>query len=236
MLKRIIVKPDTWSSEIFLFKEIGDFSKLNVLMGPNGIGKSTILRHIEENLKGEDFRFGTTKYKPKSIETDKICSTGIDLCFSEKIEKCNIIRYFNGKDNFIRKPNDPFTGQIDFMRCASGVFSSEGENILMSFSEFIYELLPDRIDNDSLNIILIDEIDSGLSIENINAVCNSIVETINKYSNIQFFITANNFHFVYYFKDFIYWVEDGKKTIFENYESFFKRYIKARKKLLKIRK
>ena len=78
-------------------------------------------------------------------------------------------------------------------------------------------------DNTSEDIIvLIDEMDSGLSIENINMLLHLIVDMCKEFENIQFFISTNHYHYTYVFKDVLN-MYDGTWIRIESYEEYFQR-------------
>lgn len=71
-------------------------------------------------------------------------------------------------------------------------------------------------------VILIDEMDSGLSIENINMFLHLIVDMCNEFKNIQFFILTNHYHYTYVFK-YVLNMYDGTWIRIESYEEYFQR-------------
>jgi hypothetical protein len=107
-------------------------------------------------------------------------------------------------------------------------FISEGESIVESFLEFLEKNKNNFEDGDT---ILIDEIDSGLSIEYINMLLNVIIDTINTYK-VQFIIAINNYHWIHRVKKYID-MSIGKFVECNNYDDFMKNTLAVREKKMK---
>lgn len=95
---------------------------------------------------------------------------------------------------------------------ANSMERSEGENVLFSFLNWL-----DKIKFDKNSILILDEIDSGLSVEHISVVCNRIVELLNNHKGIQIIAAINNYHFIYFFNKFKYSVVINMATEKGNY-------------------
>lgn len=175
MIKKIKIQPESRTSKILFFTEadIEKFSNHVIpLFGPNGAGKSTLLGNLAEKNEIK-------------VELDP----GIRTQFWS---------YINGSDNFKnRRPRsisesfDPF-----FMKCQWDASSlSEGQSILFS----VLDLLDGFIRGDEIKeedgvdyTIILDEVDSGLSIDNIDMIMRKIKTIANKRNDVQIIFSFNN--------------------------------------------
>ena len=80
------------------------------------------------------------------------------------------------------------------------------------------------------NIVLLDEIDSGLSIDNINYLCRKIRRIAKKWSDTQFFIAFNSPEILGYFP-YVLSMYDGKMHKIDGYD-IMRAELKANKKML----
>jgi Fe-S cluster assembly ATPase SufC len=210
MIKTIFVKPRSIESKILLFRSCSLDPDINLLFGANGVGKSTLIEGIMS----------------KSVSVEKTGDR--ELVY---------LQYVNSKDNHAKKSPNPFDGMnytdvlVSRFRAKS---LSEGQSIVYSITDFfdsIKEL--DRCDKDY--VICIDEIDSGLSADNVNMVCHFIVDLLKERNDLQFIISFNNYHFAYVFKNVLN-MYTGKFTKIGSYEEYFKLLADNSQTLFKKRK
>lgn len=181
MINKITVIPNTLSSKIFFFNEI-DFTilpdpRIIPLFGPNGIGKSTLIKNIQK---------GNSE------------SSGI------KIDRTNnkmfVYSYQNSSDNFkVRRPRT-YSESFD-PRFLNSVFDakgvSEGQSIVYSMFDLLDGLKPGpnmfgSEDKDTETLVLLDEIDSGLSIDNIDVVMRKLKYILSRRKDIQIIMSFNS--------------------------------------------
>lgn len=182
---------NTWYSgynNIFKNNTLEVNTGITVLVGCNGIGKTTLLHQIKENLKDNDI---------------PVCSYD----FFEDDEKNMRQKYLaNGK----------------MRELANFVTSSEGERIIDIACDLFYKI--GRMINGNPNSkeywVLVDAIDSGLSIDGIIEVKESIGTVLeeNKDKDMYFLISANSYELVR--KEKCLMVENGKYTRFFSYEDY----------------
>ena len=172
MIKSVSVKPNTRTASILFFTEV-DLQDQRVipLFGPNGVGKSTFIKEIE---KHRDFHIVTN-----GIRTE---------CFS----------YQNARDNYKARQPRSYLESFDpaFMSAKLDAQSiSEGQSIIYSMFDLLDGLRP----NGQLppqegvhKLILLDEIDSGMSIDNIDITMRKIKNLIRKRDDLQFIFSFNS--------------------------------------------
>lgn len=191
MIKSIKVKKDSFEEDVLLF-ESADFKKLNILFGGNGVGKTTLLNGIVNSKL--------------DIDTSK-----------ELIIKT----YTNSKDNFRHIDKVSYTnyGRALLQKVKANEMS-EGQSIIYSLLSYIENAKEVAIQNQDKTVVLVlDEIDSGLSAENINMILHILLDFL-KIDNTQLFISSNHYHFVYVFKK-VFNMYTGKQIEINSYDEYY---------------
>ena len=181
MLKNVTVMPDTKLSKILFFDKV-DFEqfpeRVVPLFGPNGIGKSTFISILESN--GFAKRGWNDNKKELAINI-----TRPTYCYS----------YMNTRDN-VKTGSAVYTGKISdvmqFSRSYNSKNLSEGQAIIYS----AYDLLR-IIDNQPIGdswdtVLLFDEIDSGLSIDNIDFMMRKMKRVIKRRPDVMIVFSFNS--------------------------------------------
>ena len=179
MITSINVTPDSFEAAVLFFKEadLTPFtSRVIPLFGPNGVGKSTLINALEGHKL--------------DVHIDRPT-----LLFS----------YRNGRDNFkIREPRsyaeafDP--GFMNSKFDAKGI--SEGQSIIYSMFDLLDGLNPSgelKPEDGKDMLILLDEIDSGMSIDNIDQTMRKIKWLVKHRSDLQFIMSFNSSRVVKHF-------------------------------------
>lgn len=194
MVKEIRIKEGTTAEEVLLFNKIENLTRINLLFGGNGVGKSTLLSSIIEN---------------KDIEM-----------ISDK--EVMVLQYINSEDNLrINRQRREVNKIGDLLRFVNANRYSEGQSILHYFLRFLEDLKEIvRNNRDKDIVVCLDEIDSGLSCENINMILHLLNEDI--FKNVQFFISTNNYHFTYCYKKVLD-MYTGTWIRINSYEEYFQR-------------
>lgn len=191
MIKEVRVKKDSFEEDVLLFKS-AKFNKLNILFGGNGVGKTTLLNGIANNKLDMD------------ISKELIIKT-----------------YVNSRDNFrhINKANYKNYG-VALLQKVNANEMSEGQSIIYSLMTYIENAKDIANKNKDKTVVLVlDEIDSGLSAENINMILHILLEFL-EIDNTQLFLSSNHYHFVYVFKK-VFNMYTGKVVEFNSYEEYF---------------
>ena len=229
------------------------------LFGANGVGKSTVIDAIRSDFvyrqkaktiwkKISDLK----KEREKYHSTHKDCVTAKHIAFWNRTleeekkkqeaecegiaedEKYALYFYRNGDTNFANSPAgtcnayDP-TRMSLFLDARN---LSEGQSLVFSVDGLLDELLKNKSwhEDGMENIVLLDEIDSGLSIDNINYLCRKIRRIAKKWSDTQFFIAFNSPEILGYFP-YVLSMYDGKMHKIDGYD-IMRAELKANKKML----
>lgn len=202
MIKSLKVKDNTIAKERLLFSEIKELKKINILFGGNGVGKSTLLERLNPkdmlgNVIESDFHLETTK----------------DIIF---------MQYKNSIDNSKINVKKELKGIRSFEVAINSNLYSEGQSIIHHILSFLKDVKENAIKNEDKTIVVtLDEVDSGLSSENINFLLHQITEIVTDY-NVQFFISSNNYHFTYVYEDVLD-MYTGEFITIKSYDEYFRR-------------
>lgn len=126
--------------------------------------------------------------------------------------------YTNSIENAKININKELINTRDFVKAVNVSSFSEGQSIIHYVLSFLYDIK--EIATDKSIVVLLDEIDSGLSAENINMLLWTIKELVDT-KNVQFFISTNHYHFVYALKNVLN-MYDGTYIQIDTYEEYFK--------------
>ena len=182
MLRGIKVKKSTMCDDIFFFDEM-DFDKLDdkrmiLLFGPNGAGKSTLLNQII-----------TSASNPDRSEIEVIRDQN----------RMSIYTYFNRTDNFRCRRSRSLAEEYDINMLADRFNAnsvSEGQSIVYSVIDLLIGLTPGKkmftVANGVQSLVILDEIDSGLSIDNIDLFMRKIKNILKKRDDVQFIMSFNS--------------------------------------------
>ena len=212
MIKSISINKGSNLEEILFFDNEIELKQVTLLFGANGVGKSSL---IKEMLKQKEIKFNCDK------ETKLYSYINTEQNFRNMDKNSNL----SYKDMF-----NPYLFKQKFD--ASEL--SDGQSIIYSLQD-IFELCVQIKDDSNDSVILLDEIDSGLSIDNVAYLSDKIKEIANKYSNIQFIIAFNNFEFCRNFPK-VFNMYDGEYINIENYDHYRDIINSNREMLLKKRK
>lgn len=201
MIKKIKVQPDSRTSKILFFQEadLEQFScprRVIPLFGPNGAGKSTLIKNLADK--------------------DEI------KCEMDPGIKTKYYSYINSRDNFKTREPRSYEEAFDIMfmrrKWDAGTLS-EGQSILYSVLDLLDGLKNGDIPaEDGIDYtIILDEIDSGLSIDNIDMVMKKIRTLVNKRTDVQIIFSFNNPRVLKHFNHALS-MYDGKQIQLENEE------------------
>lgn len=217
MIEQIKINPHTHTSDILFFQEV-DLTMFDnhviPLFGPNGVGKSTFIQAIIDN--------GTKKCQ--------------DLTLSLSDKPTTFYAYRNSKDNpKIAQPHS-YEMMFDptFMKMQWDAKSiSEGQSVIYSIMGLLDIALHRDDDGKDLTIVL-DEIDSGLSIDNIDVVMRKIKRIV-KRGDTQFIFSFNQPRVLKWFPNVLS-MYDGTKLTLHTDDDMMKEIRKHKKSFDRVRK
>lgn len=166
-----------------------------------------------DNIKRLNILFGGNGVG-KSTLLNYIINNNIETDSHDYIVKS----YINSRDNSKINRNKELATATDFIKAINCNSYSEGQAILHNLLSFLQDIK--ELKTDKTIIVCMDEIDSGMSAENINMILWQITELLDTHDNIQFFISCNNYHFVYCFKEVLN-MYTGKYIKINSYEEYF---------------
>ena len=221
-------------NEILLFEESINLKPgLNLIGGGNGVGKTTLLREIrlwarsmgmckeESKLKG---LFSTEE----SLRVEAGSYLGIEVQSDSESGRC--LFWQNAKDNHRYAKPDLFNTDLrQVNRYYSAGERSEGENVVESLITWLEESSVTGAD-----IVLLDEIDSGLSVDACNGVLAALRALVKK-TGCQVIATCNSFHFPYVLGGLINLLDGSYVEFDRSYEAFCKFSHSNARKLVPIR-
>ena len=242
MIKEITFPKDYQLSRIMFF-ETADITqmtnpKIVPLFGPNGIGKSTMIQGI---IKGLEIASLRAKYKD---DPDREYFYK-QFDFDEKREACRLtlddkpykrLSYINSQQNF-RTVNHSFNPFVLNARWDAKTLS-EGQSIIYSIFTLFEMLKPgpnmSAIENGD-TIVLIDELDSGLSVDNLDMCMRKLKYILRKREDIQIFFSFNNPRVLKFFPEVLS-LYDGQPIVLHTADDMIKEMNKHKKMFNKTRK
>lgn len=215
MIKSFSTRKDSLEESVLFFHEadLTQFSNNVVpLFGPNGIGKSTLIHALET----------------KAVNTVLSRTT-------------MIYSYQNGRDNFKIRQARTYSEAFDprFLNSKFDAQSiSEGQSIIYSMFDLLDGLNPSgelKVEDGIDILILLDEIDSGMSIDNVDKTMRKIKWLVNKRDDLQFILSFNSPRVLKHFPEVLS-MYDGKKIILHTDEDMMKEINRHKKDFDKARK
>ena len=229
MLQKVKVIPDSFEDYILMVKEF-DFTKMPdirfiPIFGANGVGKTVLLKAIAGDSPRQFIRPGA---KAVELITDKETE-----CYS----------YIGSIDNFktrrARSYNEAFSTDFIVMKLDARDLS-EGQSIIYSLFDLLKGAAEPGDDffgaeHNSDKIILIDEMDSGLSINHIDTAMEYIKKSLKNRTDTQFIISFNNPYLLHHF-DTVLSMYDGNPVVLRDDMEMLAEIKKWEKELDKLRK
>jgi predicted ATPase len=223
VITKLQIKENTNLFNLLRYKEI-EFKNLTIIMGANGTGKSSILQGIDRNLKSDNSGYYGS------------CAQSINLEFNgkENIYKTLLARSDNGK--YRGYFGDDISLDIKMM------YQSEGQSTMTLFFNLLNQLekaLNNKENMEKDIVFLIDELDSGLSFDNILKIILTIKNLQEKYPNIQIIFTAHNYEFARTFVDNIFCIDFGQYvdlSSYKTYRNYYETHLLYQLKMEEIRK
>ena len=216
MVKSFSVIPYTKEEAILFFREadLSQFkSRVVPLFGPNGAGKSTLIKGIEDH----------------SIHIDR---DDRDL---------EIFSYQNSRDNFKSRKARNLFEEYDprYMNARfDAQLVSEGQSVIYSMLDLLDGFMKNgqlKCENNHDYLVLLDEIDSGISIDVIDFIMRKIKYIIKTRTDVQFIFSFNSPRVLKHFPQVLS-MYDGKMIELHTEDDMLKVMNDHKKEFNKVRK
>ena len=200
--------------------------KVHVIMGPNGVGKSTLTKTIMKDpnykiIDGDIIYNGT---RLNDLKTDEVARCGIFLAMQNPIEIDGIINL-----DFLRtalSSNKKFVSLYSFMK-----ETEENINDLNMSNDMLKRSLNkgfsggEKKKNEILQMkilkpdfIMLDEIDSGVDVDSLKIISKNINEYKEENKKSSYLIITHYTHLLKYIKpDYVHILNDGKIVLTGDY-------------------
>ena len=182
---------------------------------------------------------GIEEYWKKLIEEEELKK---QVLFPDKdAVPTSIIKYRNSEDNFRSKESRGLFDDFDIAMLNArweAKSLSEGQSIVYSVNDLLNGLMPGKTDlvpEGTHGIVLLDELDSGLSLDNLDMALRKIRKIVTKRNDIQIFMSFNTSYVLKYFPEVVS-MYDGKVLKIRNEEEMLAVLKENKKKLDKARK
>lgn len=227
MIKEIHTIPGSFEDHILLAKDYDLIQmpdiRLIPLFGANGVGKTTLLKALNGQVTRQFL-------KPNQ--------KGVDITLTKPTD---CYAYIGSTDNFKRREPSSYSQAFDpaFLSMKLDARDlSEGQSIVFSLFDLLKgacdkKQIPD--DDGKDKTILIDEMDSGLSIDNLETAMRYVKRTLKNRDDIQFIFSFNNPYMLHFF-DTALSMYDGKPVALHSDKEMLAEIRQWKKKLNSKRK
>lgn len=206
MIKTLKIKEDSKLHKLLGYSEI-EMKKFTLLMGPNGVGKSSILQGVASK---------TDKYRSGGYYGE--CGNAIEVIADSEFEMETLRS---------REDNGKYRGYFgdDLSADLQMLFQSEGQSTMTMLMDRVGKLIEKlKREPEKKFVFLIDELDSGVSFDNILQIINFLKTIQMKFSQLQIIMTAHNYEFARCFPENTIWVPAGQYFDMSKYDVYQRLY------------
>jgi AAA15 family ATPase/GTPase len=201
MIQKLIFEEKSKLQMLLGYKEV-ELKNLTILMGPNGVGKSSLVQGLSSKIE----RSGVPEYYRSCGESIQVIT---DRSYEIEILKA-------------RQDNGKYRGYFEDVNLdIEMLFQSEGQSTMTMLNNRLAKLIEKLTQNPERMItFLIDELDSGVSFDNVILIVTFLKNIQLKFPNLQIIMTAHNYEFARSFPENTFWVPIGQYIDMREYEQY----------------
>ena len=216
--------------KVLLFNNDIEIHKITPLLGGNSVGKTTLLKSIAySSIKPKKVIFRVDKNLEYMYSVTPECDKSIKTLF---IASSNMNYKVGDNLNRAMNTSSDGTGLFALSESMNMKTLSEGQGVFRSIN-FVIEDIGKyaKYEKDKIYLLLLDEFDSGLSLNHVATLCRKLKNLSKSIDNLYIILSFNNYEAIPIFKEVFDMYTGEWRNDIKTYEQYAK-YIKSNSKLL----